>query len=144
MTSKGRIEEAKSKMHRDNAVFLVIITLLGAAMVAEYLLGVDARLMTVTIIMFVAFSVVMIARMLMADHMISPGNLPDERTEKVEAYARSRAWYLTFLTLCLLIGLTAFGIIDISTYVALIIIFFIMSYSWIGFRWYYNRRGDVE
>lgn len=144
MSNEKNIEEAKSKMRRDNAIFLAIITLLGVAMIAGYWLGTDAKLITLTIIMFVAFSVVVVARMLMADRMISPGSLPDERTEKIEAHARSRAWYLTFLTLCLLIGLTALRIVEISTYIALIIIFFVMSYSWMAFKWYYGRKGDVE
>jgi len=146
MSDEGRYDDIKRKMRRDNAIFIVILTLSGAAALVEYWLGIGGPVFAMIILFFVAFAVVAIFRMLMADRMLKkiPEYMPDERVMKIDTYARSLSWYVTFCLVCLLVGLTAFHIIDPGAYLTLILIFLVMGYSWLVFKWYYGRKGDVQ
>jgi uncharacterized membrane protein len=145
VTDKGRYEEFKKRTRRDNTLFLAILTLFGAATLVEYWLGIGGMVFTITVMMFVALAAFAIIRMVMADRMLKnlPEYVPDERTKKIDEYARSRSWQVTFSLVCLLVGLVAFRIMDLGTHISLIIIFLVMGYSWIIFKWYYGRKGDV-
>lgn len=146
MTEKSSYDEIRKRMRRDNFVMLLILVLLGIATAIEYVVVVSALMFTLTIMMFIAFAVIAVLRALMIDRMLKnlPEYVPDERTAKIESYARSGSWYVTFLVICILFGSIAFRFIVLSTTTAIGIILLTMVYSWIGYRWYYNRKGDVE
>ncbi len=146
MSGKNTYENAKKRMRRDNAIFLVLVTLAGIAAAAEYWLGIGGMAFTVTLMMLIVLAVFAVMRMVMADRMLKrmPEYMHDERTRKIDDRARSLSWYVSFLLVCVLIPVTAFHVVEISAYGVAALLFVAMLYSWIGFRWYYNRRGDVE
>lgn len=146
MSDKDRYEEFKKRMRRDNTLFLAILTLFGAAALVEYWLGIGGMIFTITAMMFVALAAFAIIRMVMADRMLKnmPEYVPDERTKKIDDYARSRSWQVSFGLVGLLVGLAAFRIMDLGTHFSLALIFLVMGYSWLVFKWYYGRKGDVE
>lgn len=146
MSDKDRYEEFKKRMWRDNTIFLAILTLLGIAALIEYWLGIGGMIFTITAMMFVALAAFAIIRMVMADRMLKnlPEYVPDERTKKIDDYARSRSWQVSFGLVGLLVGLAAFRIMDLGTHFSLALIFLVMGYSWMAFKWYYGRKGDVE
>jgi len=146
MSEKDRYEAARQRMRRDNMVFLLLITLLGAAVVVEYWLGIGGMALTVTILMLIVLAVFAVIRIAMADRMLKrmPEYVQDERTRKIDYKARSMSWYVSFILVCVLILLTAFDIIKISAYNVAGLLFVVMLYSWIAFRGYYGRKGDVE
>lgn len=146
MSDKDRYEEFKKRMRRDNTIFLAILTLLGIAALIEYWLGIGGMIFTITAMMFVALAAFAIIRMVMADRMLKnlPEYVPDERTKKIDDYARSRSWQVSFGLVGLLVGLAAFRIMDLGTHFSLALIFLVMGYSWMAFKWYYGRKGDVE
>jgi cobalamin synthase len=146
MSEKDRYEAARQRMRRDNMVFLAFVTLLGIAVIVEYWLGIGGAALTVTIIMLILLAAFAVIRFSMADRMLKrmPEYLQDERTRKIDYKARSLSWYMSFLLVCVLILLTAFHIVEISAYSVVALLFFVMLYSWIVFKWYYGRKGDVE
>ncbi len=146
MSDRGRYEEFKKRIQRDNTLFLAILTLFGAAALFEYWLGIGGMVFTITAMMFAAFAAFAIIRIVLAERMARdlPKYVPDERTKKIDDYARSRSWQVTFCLICLLVGLAAFRILDLGTYLSLVLTFLVMSYSWLAFKWYYGRKGDVQ
>ncbi|HEY3422407.1 MAG TPA: hypothetical protein VGK13_04550 [Methanocellaceae archaeon] len=134
------------KIHRDNSIFLGILTLLGVAAIAEYVIGTTGPVFGITILMFVLVGIIAVLRILMTDRRIQnmQNEVPDERTKKIDTYAQSKSWYVTFMLICVFVFLNTFRIIDLSVYEVLIVLFFATSWSWIAFRWYYGRKGDVS
>jgi len=146
MSEKGRYDMLSKNIHRDNSIFLGILTLLGIAAFAEFMIGNTGSVFAITILMFVLVGIIAVLRILMTDRRIQTiqNEVPDERTRKIDTYAQSKSWYVTFMLICIFVFLNTFRIIELSVYEVLIILFIAMSWSWIAFKWYYGQKGDIE
>ena len=146
MNEHERREQIRRGMGRDNSVWLALITIFGIAAIVEYMLGIRGLILWWTVLMALAIAVLAVLRMMMAPRWAKewPEHLQDERVKKIDTYARSRAWFITYFIVVVILLLSEFRIVDLGTYVWMMILFLAMTYSWIFFRWYYNRKGDVE
>ena len=146
MNDKDHNVEIQKSMRRENAFFLAIFTLFGAAVIIEYWLGVDGLIFWWTIVMTVAVGAIAILRNLMVPRWLKnwPKYVQDERMKKINASASSRAFIVAQTIVVIIMLLALFKIVDLGTYPSLIIVYLAMIYSWLAFKWYYGRKGDVE
>ena len=142
---KERYEKISKGMRRDNTLFLGLVTLLVIAAIVEYWLHIGGMVFYLTVFMIVPVVAIATLRMLMVPAWVKnwPEYVLDERVKRIDVNARAGAWFATFLVVIALIVLNIIKI-DIGTYYSLMIVFFTAVYSWIAFKWYYGRKGDVS
>jgi len=70
--------------------------------------------------------------------------MKDERTERIGAYAASYSWFATFLGVAVLYWLDYLGYAKMPGGVALAIVFALMAFTIVFFRWFFSRKGDVK
>ena len=68
----------------------------------------------------------------------------DERTKKIGAYAASYSWFATFIAVAALYWLDYLGYAKMPGGVALAMVFALMAFTIVFFRWFFSRKGDVE
>lgn len=146
MIEKKRSEEIRKAMRKENAIFLALITLFGAAVLVEYCMGVGGFIFWWTVAMIIFIAALGILRNLMVPHWVENWTkyVQDERMKKIDLYARAGSWIVTFLLTVTIALLAGFEIFDVGTYFSVIFISLVMGYSWMAFKWYYGRKGDVE
>ncbi|MBN2251362.1 MAG: hypothetical protein JW724_04740 [Candidatus Altiarchaeota archaeon] len=68
----------------------------------------------------------------------------DERITRIGAYAASYSWFATFLIVSLLYWMDYLGYLKMTGAVALSIVFALMAFTIIFFRWFFSLKGDVQ
>ncbi|MCD1294375.1 hypothetical protein CUJ83_05100 [Methanocella sp. CWC-04] len=68
----------------------------------------------------------------------------DERTKRISSTAMSYSWFITFISICILVWADYFGIISLTGMQALMIVMIMMSVLIIVFKWYFGMKGDFE
>ena len=68
----------------------------------------------------------------------------DERTKKISAFAISYSWLATIITMSVLILLDYFDILKMTAPQALGFTYFVMILVVLVFKWYFQRKGDIE
>jgi len=68
----------------------------------------------------------------------------DERTVKLSSYAGTWSWYVSLLVVTALFWTNYLGLLEWGVNDILSIIFFTMTATILGFRFYFMRRGDVQ
>lgn len=70
--------------------------------------------------------------------------LNDERARKISGRAFTYSWLAIFLFVCILVGLDAFDMLDVTISQVLGIIFIFMLLGSAMIHWYYDKKSDVE
>ncbi|MBN1763103.1 MAG: hypothetical protein JW878_08540 [Methanomicrobia archaeon] len=75
-----------------------------------------------------------------------PADVPesDERTKKLGAYAATYSWLLTLVFITLLFWVDNLAVVKLTVMQALGTTLLVMLLTMSVFRWYLNRKGDVE
>jgi uncharacterized BrkB/YihY/UPF0761 family membrane protein len=68
----------------------------------------------------------------------------DERTKKLGAYAATYSWLLTLVFITLLFWVDNLAVVKLTVTQALGTTLLVMLLTMSVFRWYLNRKGDVE
>ena len=68
----------------------------------------------------------------------------DERTKKLGAYAATYSWLVTLMFIALLFWVDNLAMVTLTVMQALGTTLLVMLLTMSVFRWYLNRKGDVE
>ena len=71
-------------------------------------------------------------------------NNKDERLLKIRAYTFMKAFFFSFMVVCILGILDFSGLLVMSSRSVIEILFFTMGLSAFALSWYYNQQGDVS
>ncbi len=71
-------------------------------------------------------------------------NNKDERLLKIRAYTFMKAFFFSFMVVCILGMLDFSGLLVMSSRSVIEILFFTMGLSAFALSWYYNQQGDVS
>ncbi len=70
--------------------------------------------------------------------------IKDERTNRIAAASFMRSWWATFIVMNVMIWVEIFRPGTLSVKLVLYILLLGMLWSALAFKWWLNRRGDVE
>lgn len=130
------------RARRDTFIFLALLSAGTLVLVAEFFLNIRGVVMFATFMLILGLMA--LARVLLSNRWPVRQTGEDERIRRIDAHSRARAWSITFLVVAVIgLGMT-FDVFQISGLLVAWIVFMVMTYTWMIFRFYYSRKGDVE
>ncbi len=68
----------------------------------------------------------------------------DERSRKIGAWAASHSWIVTVLALVLIFWVNKLNIIPLGTDAVIGLTYIVMVVSLLGYKYYFDKKGDIE
>lgn len=138
----GMSEEARKKATRDTFIFLAALAVLAIAVWVEFLLGIKGIVAFSTFLLFIGIFVLM--RLFLANRWPARETGQDERIKRIDAYAKAGTWEVSLLLAWVIELGTTFNVFLFDGGTVAWVFLIVLTFVWVFFKWYYNRKGDVE